>query len=263
MKPDGGGSLQPFGPPAMRTLPGAVAGREFILDEIRRVGSALGRAPGRREFLKHAGIKESDWSGRYWARWSDALREAGYEPNQLQNAHSDAFLLDSLVGLIREHRRFPTRPEMRMKRRTDSAFPDPKTFERFGGRAAIAERLQQHCEGPEGFEDVLEACSAVLSQTPQTQNRLPKSLESDFGFVYMIKSGRHFKIGRSNAVGRRERELAIQLPQKSSTVHIIRTDDPAGIERYWHQRFEPKRKNGEWFELTPDDVNAFRRRQFM
>jgi hypothetical protein len=27
------------------------------------------------------------------------------------------------------------------------------------------------------------------------------------GFVYLIKSGRFYKIGRSNAVGRREREL--------------------------------------------------------
>jgi hypothetical protein len=79
-----------------------------------------------------------------------------------------------------------------------------------------------------------------------------------------LKSGRYFKIGRTNSSGRRERELAIQLPEKAQRIHIIQTDDPIGIEGYWHQRFADRRQNGEWFELTTDDVRAFkRRRRFM
>ena len=75
--------------------------------------------------------------------------------------------------------------------------------------------------------------------------------------------GKHYKIGRTASPGRREYDLAVQMPEKLTLVHSIRTDDPVGIEAHWHKRFERLRTNGEWFELSSQDVKTFKRRTFM
>ncbi len=50
------------------------------------------------------------------------------------------------------------------------------------------------------------------------------------GYVYLMKSGKFYKRGRSNAAGRSQYELGIQLPEKLKTMHVIRIDEPAGTE---------------------------------
>ena len=81
------------------------------------------------------------------------------------------------------------------------------------------------------------------------------------GFVYLLKhgTGRQFKVGRTNNPIRREGEIAIELPEKLEPIHVIETDDPAGVESYWHRRFADKRLKNEWFALTAQDVRAFKR----
>jgi hypothetical protein len=227
------------------------------------MASANGGVPiGRARFERETGIKESDWAGRLWVRWSEAVKEAGFEPNKLNTAHEEEFLLEQYASLIRELGRIPVIGEVIMKRRTDPDFPSAKTFQRFGNKTQLLAKVAEFCHA-KGYDEVVAIYKAATSHLKVVDSENGKDDEIAFGFVYLIKSGRHFKIGRSNAVGRREREIALQLPDKANTVHVLKTDDPPGIEAYWHRRFADRRKNGEWFELSPSDVKAFKRRKFM
>ncbi len=46
------------------------------------------------------------------------------------------------------------------------------------------------------------------------------------GEVYLIKSGRYYKIGKTIDPVRLGAELRIQLPEKITLIHSIKTDDP-------------------------------------
>ena len=212
-------------------------------------------------FLRETGIKEADWKGKHWVRWGDAVREAGFAPNKLTIAYEESALIEKFIAVMREVGRFPVVAELRMKGRSDASIPNDKTFTRFGTKQQFAAKIMDYCQERPGYEDVIALCAAVVgaqrAQVGETE------AEETIGFVYLVKTGRYYKIGRSNSVGRREYELGIQLPEKATTVHTIRTDDPVGIEAYWHARFAAKRKNGEWFELDAKDVGTFKRRKFM
>jgi hypothetical protein len=48
---------------------------------------------------------------------------------------------------------------------------------------------------------------------------------------------------------------AAQSPCEWERIHAIKTDDPSGIEAYWHRRFAAKAtERNEWFELSSADL---------
>ena len=237
--------------------------KEQILEEIKRTTEANGGQPlGSKKFEHETGIKKSDWLGKYWARWSDAVREVGFTPNRLTSAYQDTHIFEKYVQLARELGRLPASSDLRLKARNTSTFPSKGPFEKYGVKSEFIKRLLEYCQNREGYEDVVCMC---LEYVPRTKGTSEESEHptGEFGFVYLLKSGQFYKIGKSNAIGRREYEIAIQLPEKVKRIHVIRTDDPSGIEVYWHKRFEARRRNGEWFELNATDIAAFKRRKFM
>jgi hypothetical protein len=236
--------------------------RDFILREIHRTAEANGGVPlGWRRFEEESGIRYHDWYGRFWARWGDAVREAGYQPNHMVEAYDEDFLLEKLALLSRRLGRIPTHGDVLLASRTDPDFPSDKTFRRLGDKRQRASRVKEFCARCSGYEDVAEIWSSLAAPSIDTESGGVSDVPTRVGYVYLVKHGsrREFKIGRTNNPLRREGEISVTLPEQLEPIHYIKTDDPVGVEAYWHTRFASKRKGGEWFALTSADVSAFKR----
>lgn len=171
--------------------------KEHILAEIVRTTNKNGGAPlGAGRFRAETGIKTTDWLGRYWARWGDALREAGFRPNTLQEPYAETYLLEKLASLTRELGHFPGRTEIQLKRQSDTRFPTRGVFMRLGNKAALKSKLARFVEGRAGCEDIAALC-LEREKSPEGDNSPAARIEEDFGFVYLMRSGRFYKIGFS------------------------------------------------------------------
>jgi hypothetical protein len=170
-------------------------------------------------------------------------------------------LFRKLAEAFRHFGKIPTAAELRMFHNMDPGLPTDRTiYRRFGSKADMIRKLRGWVVSAAGFEDVAAMLPAAEADHPQ--RRTPRAGAQD-GCVYLLRSGPHYKIGRSDTIERRAREIArLALPEPHSWEHTIQTDDPAGIEAYWHRRFADRRLNGEWFKLSPADVIAFKRRRF-
>ena len=238
---------------------GAVERRE-ILEAIRETASANGGRPlGRNRFEQVTGITEYD-VGRFWARWGDAVREAGLEPNTLNKRFDDDELLETYVELVASLGHVPTNAELRLQRERDPAFPNAKVFQRLGSKAAPVDRAVAYCAERGTHPDALGILSLAKGKVPSPSDSEEATSPSAYGFVYLAQGHRgEYKIGRTNLVDRRLGELGAMAPIEYQLVHEIKTDDPAGVESYWHRRFADRRMRGEWFKLTAADVRAFKR----
>lgn len=236
--------------------------KSAILSEIRRTAEANGgTALGWRRFEQETGIRYYDWYGQYWSRWGDAVREAGVSPNRLSERFDDTVLLDCLVQLTRELGRVPTSGDIMLAAKDNPAFPSEKVFRRLGAKPERAARVVAHCDAIGEHDDVAALWKVAGLSKPRRPADSPILPHARSGFVYMIKHGSRaeYKIGRTNNPLRREGEIGVQLPERLAPLHYIETDDPSGVERYWHTRFADKRKEGEWFALDRGDVAAFKR----
>lgn len=235
--------------------------KEEILSEIRRTAAQNGGVPlGIRMFARQTGIRHGDWFGIHWRSWGDAVREAGFRANTLTQRPEDDELVKRYAQLTRELGRAPTKGDLRLVKRRDSSFPSESALtRRFGTYLALRTRARQYCAQRSEFADVVPLLD--VSGSPQQPDNSPADPAAAIGYVYLVKHGSRpeFKIGRTMNPVRREGEIRLQLPEKLQPVHYIGTDDPVGVEAYWHTRFASKRKEGEWFGLSADDVRAFKK----
>lgn len=234
--------------------------RDRILNEIRRLAAAKGgQPPGFRAFENETGIGTSEWRGRYWARWSDAVVEAGLHPNDPNPTYEEGYLLEKFAEACRHFGRVPAAMDLRIFARTTPDFPNHKmVYRRFQSTANMLRRLAEWTKERPDYADVFAIVEKHAVSDTNGANKLAPE-----GYVYLIRWGAHYKIGRGEQLERRVKQVKTGLPDSGVLVHAIRTDDPSGIEAYWHRRFAEKRaENGEWFKLTAADVAAFKKRKF-
>lgn len=233
--------------------------KDEILKEIRRTAKDNdGKPLGVALFESSTGIKPYDWH-KYWARFGDAQREAGFSGNKMKIAYDESYLFEKFISLMRELKKWPTKGEIFIKHINNQDFPSDKTFYARGLKQELVTKVQKYAENKK-YKDIVKICKGVLEGFVNTDEEDEGSSSTVIiGSVYLAKSGHHYKIGRTSDVGRRHHEISIELPESYQVIHEIKTDDPSGVEAYWHRRFAGKRKNGEWFDLSSSEVKAFRR----
>jgi hypothetical protein len=100
----------------------------------------------------------------YWSKWSDATREAGFQPNTSIEGYGSEYFLRKLVDAARHVGAIPNTIQMMMYRRIDPSFPERQTFNKyFTSRADMLSRLAEWVGGANlcgpgrgagiGFED--------------------------------------------------------------------------------------------------------------
>lgn len=75
------------------------------------------------------------------------------------------------------------------------------------------------------------------------------------GQVYLVHSELNlYKIGQSKNASCRVACLATSSPVALELIHTIECDDRISAERRLHEEYSSLRRNGEWFKLSPEDV---------
>lgn len=234
--------------------------KQDIINAIQKTAKENGGKPlGIRKFEKETGINLYDCH-RYWSTFGEAQREAGFTANTLQVPYKEEFILESLANLIRDIGKFPANGDFRVRRNKDIKFPNEVSIHRrLGSQKEVAKKIYEYSK-QKGYDDVSEICKTYIDKDQDSKQEQESYNQNQIlGIVYLFKSGKYYKIGKTNDTVRRGSELKIQLPENLDLIHEIRTDDPSGIEAYWHRRFEAKRMNGEWFDLNSTDIKAFKR----
>jgi hypothetical protein len=237
--------------------------RDDICGAIRREAALRGGHVGIKAFVAATGIPEKQIIGKYWARWNDALAEAGVGAAKTfhRPRTEEAVVLEAMAQLAQRLGKAPSYAELSLERRREPSFPALNVITRARRSADFWGKVAAHCGvRPElsRAREVAEAQAAESGAGSIAGDRAPV-----VGYVYLLRSGRRYKIGRTNSPSRRHREVRLDLPDPTNLVHSIPTDDPQGIEAYWHGRFGDKRvRDTEFFSLDSTDVAAFKRRKY-
>lgn len=229
--------------------------REKIVEELKKLARQLGKTPGQKVFLEKTGL--NIWHRmKYWENYGALVQEAGLKPNEFDKTkYSEDRLCELIIKITRDKSKFPTRGMLDVLHHNKSDFPSSSTFyNALGLKPQMAKRIIQYIEDKPGYDDILQLCNTIVPA-----QEITATSTADTGFVYLGKQSGKYKIGKTSNLDRRRGEITLIAPDRFKLIHSIETDDPGGIEKYWHNRFKEKWERGEWFKLSRSDIAAFKR----
>ena len=211
--------------------------RDELLDEIRRVAGEIGRTPGMGVFRDRTKITKHEWQ-EHFVTWGEAVRSAGLSPNLLQQKTDVETFLLQLAQVTKKLGRMPTQVHWRHEQRQNPELCSKGTFETLlGNKDGRLRALRAWVEVHDEYRDVLPLIESEI--TPNRRESRPgvsvRQMKTVKGVVYLKRFGRTgYKIGKSANPESRYRQLSSGTLEPVKHVHEIATDDPDGIERYWH-----------------------------
>lgn len=106
------------------------------------------------------------------------------------------------------------------------------------------------------YEDIDELNRQIRSEKIKSGKKKASSSE---GHIYLLNVGENYKIGMSDDVHRRVAAIRTSMPfVQVNIVHYFRCHRVSKVEGALHKLFSHKRLGGEWFKLSPKEVEWFK-----
>ena len=79
------------------------------------------------------------------------------------------------------------------------------------------------------------------------------------GYVYLIESDHGYKIGKTVNIKTRTSLFSVKLPFPIRLINYAWFENYSKAERDFHKQFAHKRLEGEWFDLSDDDISKIKK----
>lgn len=96
----------------------------------------------------------------------------------------------------------------------------------------------------------------AYNQYHETNNNTKLTRKNMTGSVYFITyDNKYYKIGKAKQLKDRLKVFSVEMPGNIEVFHVINSEDMWLTEKLFHDYYADKRVNGEWFNLSVEDLN--------
>lgn len=203
-----------------------------------------------REVTLHSGFVLAYWNDAEQVGEVRALGLTLTRPRRL----SCSIDVDVLWRPVENYRIFPN-PQARHNWRSDRCFKFPQDR---ADRYAFADKFCEYFPDYAGYSFDPPPDNSVHGSNRRGQTTSLSKAAATPGFIYLLRSDYGIKIGKAVNLRNRAKIFGVKLPFKWTVEHYAWFDDYSSAERTFHEQFRNKRGEGEWFNLSGEDIYAIK-----